>query len=96
MGEAWIIDAVRTPRGKGKKDTGALSGVHPQDLLSQCLTALQSRTGIDPKDVEDVVAGCVSAVGEQAACIARNWPSLDGASSPPPTSFERPIPRITA
>jgi acetyl-CoA C-acetyltransferase len=85
MGEAWIIDAVRTPRGKGKKDTGALSGVHPQDLLSQCLTALQSRTGIDPKDVEDVVAGCVSAVGEQAACIARmaalnaGWPS-DAAS----------------
>jgi acetyl-CoA C-acetyltransferase len=85
MGEAWIIDAVRTPRGKGKKDTGALSGVHPQDLLSQCLTALQTRTGIDPRDVEDVVAGCVSAVGEQAACIARmaslnaGWP-FDAAS----------------
>jgi acetyl-CoA C-acetyltransferase len=80
MGEAWIIDAVRTPRGKGKKDTGALSGVHPQDLLSQCLNAIQTRTGIDPKDVEDVVAGCVSSVGEQAACIARmavlnaGWP----------------------
>jgi acetyl-CoA C-acetyltransferase len=85
MGEAWIIDAVRTPRGKGKKDTGALSGIHPQDLLSQCLNALQSRTGIDPKHVEDVVAGCVSAVGEQAACIARmavlnaGWP-FDAAS----------------
>jgi acetyl-CoA C-acetyltransferase len=85
MGDAWIIDAVRTPRGKGKKDTGALSGVHPQDLLSQCLNALQSRTGIDPRDVEDVVAGCVSSVGEQAACIARmavlnaGWP-FDAAS----------------
>jgi acetyl-CoA C-acetyltransferase len=80
MGEAWIIDAVRTPRGKGKKDTGALAGVHPQDLLSQCLGALVDRTGIDPRDVEDVVAGCVSAVGEQGACIARlavlnaGWP----------------------
>ena len=85
MGDAWIIDAVRTPRGKGKKDTGALSGVHPQDLLSQCLNALQTRTGLDPRDVEDVVAGCVSSVGEQAACIARmavlnaGWP-FDSAS----------------
>jgi acetyl-CoA C-acetyltransferase len=35
MGEAWIIDAVRTPRGKGKKETGALSGIHPQELLAQ-------------------------------------------------------------
>jgi acetyl-CoA C-acetyltransferase len=80
MAEAWIVDAVRTPRGKGKKDTGALSGIHPQELLSQCLNALVARTGIDPRDVEDVVAGCVTATGEQGACIARNavlnagWP----------------------
>ena len=72
MAEAWIIDAVRTPRGKGKKDTGALSGVHPQQLLGQALEALRKRSGFDPNDVEDVVAGCVSAAGEQAACIARN------------------------
>ena len=72
MAEAWIIDAVRTPRGKGKKDTGGLSGVHPQQLLGQALNALRDRNGFDPKDVEDVVAGCVSAVGEQGACIARN------------------------
>jgi acetyl-CoA C-acetyltransferase len=72
MGEAWIIDAVRTPRGKGKKDTGALSGVHPQELLAQCLNALQARSGFDPRDVEDVVAGCVSEVNDQAGCIARN------------------------
>ncbi len=80
MGDAWIVDAVRTPRGKGKKETGALSGIHPQDLLSQCLNALVDRTGIDPRDVEDVVAGCVTATGEQGACIARmavlnaGWP----------------------
>ncbi len=72
MGEAWILDAVRTPRGKGKKDTGALSGIHPQELLAQCLNALVARTGIDPSDVEDVVAGCVSDVNDQAGCIARN------------------------
>jgi acetyl-CoA C-acetyltransferase len=80
MGEAWIVDAVRTPRGRGKKDTGALSGVHPQELLSQCLNALVARTGVDPRDVEDVVAGCVTAAGDQGACIARmavlnaGWP----------------------
>jgi acetyl-CoA C-acetyltransferase len=80
MGEAWIIDAVRTPRGRGKAEVGALSGIHPQELLAQCLNALRSRTGIDIRDVEDVVAGCVSDVGEQGACIARNavlaagWP----------------------
>jgi acetyl-CoA C-acetyltransferase len=71
MGEAWIIDAVRTPRGKGKKETGGLSGIHPQELLAQCLNALRDRSGIDVRDVEDVVAGCVTAAGEQGACIAR-------------------------
>jgi len=81
MGDAWIIDAVRTPRGRGKKDTGALSGVHPQELLAQTLNALRDRQGIDPRDVEDVVVGCVTQAGEQGACIARNavlaagWPN---------------------
>jgi len=80
MGDAWIIDTVRTPRGKGKKDTGALSGVHPQELMAQVLNATQARTGIDPHDVEDVVVGCVSEAGEQGGCIARmavlaaGWP----------------------
>jgi acetyl-CoA C-acetyltransferase len=72
MGEAWIIDAARTPRGKGKKDTGALSGIHPQALLAQVLNTLRDRNGLAPADVEDVVAGCVSDVNDQAGCIARN------------------------
>ena len=71
MAEAWILDAVRTPRGRGKKDSGSLSGVHPQELLAQTLEALRLRNGFDPREIEDVVAGCVSAVGEQGACIAR-------------------------
>src|SRR5688500_17646812 len=71
MGDAWILEAVRTPRGRGKKDSGSLSGVHPQELLAQTLEALRQRNGFDPRAVEDVVAGCVSAVGEQGACIAR-------------------------
>lgn len=80
MGTAFIVDAVRTPRGRGKAGKGALAGLHPQELLAQTLTALAGRTGIDPAQVEDVVAGCVSQVGEQGANIARNtvlaagWP----------------------
>ena len=80
MPEAWIIDAVRTPRGRGKKDKGALSGIHPQELLAQTLNRLAERTGIDTGDVEDVVVGCVSQAEEQGANIARNsvlaagWP----------------------
>jgi acetyl-CoA C-acetyltransferase len=81
MGEAWIIDAVRSPRGRGKKETGALSGIHPQELMAQSLNAIVDRTGIDPRDVEDVVVGCVSQAGEQGGCIARmsvlaaGWPN---------------------
>jgi acetyl-CoA C-acetyltransferase len=80
MSKAWIVDAVRTPRGRGKAGKGALSGIHPQALLSQTLSALEKRSGIAPKDVEDVVVGCVSQAGEQGANIARNailyagWP----------------------
>ena len=80
MPEAWIIDAVRTPRGRGKKDKGALSGIHPQELLAQTLNQLADRSGIDKADVEDVVVGCVSQAEEQGANIARNsvlaagWP----------------------
>lgn len=80
MGTAYIIDAVRTPRGRGKAGKGTLAGFHPQELLAQSLTALAGRTGIDPAQVEDVVVGCVSQVGEQGANIARNtvlaagWP----------------------
>ncbi len=80
MHEAWIIDAVRTPRGRGKKDKGALSGIHPQELFAQTLNHLAERTGIEKGDVEDVVVGCVSQAEEQGANIARNsvlaagWP----------------------
>ena len=80
MAEAWIIDAVRTPRGLGKKGKGALSETHPQELLAQCLNALKDRNGFDPVEVDDVVIGCVSQAGEQGACPARmavlaaGWP----------------------
>ena len=71
MRDAVIVDAVRTPTGKGRPG-GALSGVHPVDLLAQVLRAVVERTGIDPADVDDVIAGCVSQAGEQSRNIGRN------------------------
>jgi len=68
MGQAYIVDAVRTPvtrRG------GALAQVHPADLGAHSLAALMDRTGIDPAAVEDVVFGCVDTIGPQAGDIAR-------------------------
>jgi acetyl-CoA C-acetyltransferase len=68
--EAWIIDAVRSPRGKGK-DTGSLHGVHPQRILAQVLNALQERNGFDTADVDDVVMGCGAGSGDHSMDIAR-------------------------
>ncbi|MEV5707211.1 acetyl-CoA C-acetyltransferase [Actinoallomurus sp. NPDC052274] len=68
MAEAYIVEAVRTPVGKRG---GGLSGVHPADLGAHVLTELVSRSGVDPAAVEDVVFGCVDAVGPQAGDIAR-------------------------
>ncbi len=67
---AYIIDAIRTPRGKGKPD-GKLFEVSPLGLLSAQLQALQTRNHLDTSEVDDVMMGCVSQVGEQGANIAR-------------------------
>ncbi|PJZ48373.1 acetyl-CoA C-acetyltransferase [Leptospira saintgironsiae] len=80
MSNAYVIDAVRTPRGKGKK-RGTLASVHPQELSASTLKAIQERNGLNPEIVEEVVLGCVSQVDDQAACIARyavmaaQWPN---------------------
>ncbi|HEY7009827.1 MAG TPA: thiolase family protein [Jatrophihabitantaceae bacterium] len=77
MRDAVIIDAVRTPVGKRN---GGLSGIHPVDLSAHVLKALAERTSLEPSLVDDVIWGCVSAVGEQSACIGRysvlaaGWP----------------------
>ena len=68
MTDAVIVDAVRTARGKRQ---GALSGVHPVDLLAQTLVSALSRAGVAQKDVDDVIIGCVTQVGEQGFNIAR-------------------------
>ena len=68
--EAWIIDAVRSPRGKGK-ESGALHQVHPQRILAQVLNALQQRNGFDTREVDDVVMGCGAGSGDHSMDIAR-------------------------
>ena len=79
MGDAFIVDAVRTPRGKGRPD-GALHGVHPQHLFGACLSALASRVGFDPGEVDDVIAGNGILSGDHGDDIARlsallvGWP----------------------
>ena len=70
MPNAMIFDAVRTPRGKGKKD-GSLHEVKPVDLLAGLLVQLQKRLAFDPAQLDDVVMGVVSPVGEQGSVIAK-------------------------
>ncbi len=87
MRDAVIVEAVRTPVGRRG---GALAGTHPADLSATVLRALQTRTGIDPALVDDVIWGCVSQVGEQTFDIARTavlsagWPE-----SVPGTTVDR-------
>ena len=70
MSEAYIIDAIRTPRGKGKKD-GSLHQVKPISLLTGLLNELQSRHQFDTSAVDDIVLGCVTPIGDQGADIAK-------------------------
>ncbi|CQR65575.1 thiolase family protein [Streptomyces leeuwenhoekii] len=89
MNNAVIVDAVRTPSGRGKPG-GQLSGIHPTALLSGVLRALVTRTGVDPALVDDVIAGCVGQAGEQAMNIARS--AVLGAGFPesvPATTVDR-------
>ena len=70
MTECYIYDAVRTPRGKGRKD-GKLHEVTALSLVTQALQAVRDRNGLDTSKVDDVVLGCVAPVGEQGSDIAR-------------------------
>ncbi|TNF37301.1 MAG: acetyl-CoA C-acetyltransferase [Deltaproteobacteria bacterium] len=70
MGEAYIFDAVRTPRGKGRS-SGSLYTVRPVELLATALRAIRDRNALDTAHVDDVVAGCVTQTGDQGSCIAR-------------------------
>jgi acetyl-CoA C-acetyltransferase len=74
--DALIIDAVRTPRGRGRpltsKTPGALAHIHPQNLAAQVFAALVDRTGVPVEDLGDVVLGCVTQVDDQSSNIARH------------------------
>ncbi len=85
--EAYIIDTVRTPVGRRG---GALSQVHPADLGAHTLRALMDRTGVDPAAVEDVVFGCLDAIGPQAGDIARTcWLAAGLPEEVPGTTVDR-------
>ena len=74
MRDAVIVDAVRTPIGKGKPG-GSLSGLHPVDLHAHAIRFLIERSGIDPAVVDDVISGAVGQIGEQSSNTAR-WAAL--------------------
>ena len=89
MQHAFIVDAVRTPMGRGKPG-GALSAVHPAQLLGTVLKALVERNGLDPAEVDDVIVGCVMQAGEQSSNQARvAWLSAGYPESVPGTTIDR-------
>ena len=90
MNSAVIVDAVRSPMGRGKAEKGALSGLHPADLLGQVFAGLLARTGLDPATVDDVLVGCVSQAGEQSATPGRQaWLAAGFPTSVPSVTIER-------
>ena len=90
MREAVIVDAVRTPIGRGKPGKGALNPSHPVDLLAHSLRAVVDRTGVDPERIDDVIGGCVDQVDEQAMNITRSAVLAAGLpESVPATTVDR-------
>lgn len=89
MRDAVIVEAVRTPIGRGKP-SGALHGTHPVDLMAHSLHALVTRTGIDPALIDDVIGGVVSQVGEQGVNMTRRAALAAGfPESVPATTVDR-------
>ncbi len=81
MGEAWIIDACRTPRGIGKVGKGALAEIHPQRLGATVLRALAERNNINTAEVDDIIWGCSSQGGQSSGDIGR-MSALDAGYDP--------------
>ena len=87
MAEAFIIDAVRTPVGRRG---GGLAGIHSADVGAHVLRELMERTGVDPAAVDDVVMGCVDAIGPQASDVARTaWLAAGLPESVPGVTIDR-------
>lgn len=81
MAEAYIIDAVRTPRGIGKPGKGALSHLHPQHLAATVLKALKERNNLDTRTVHDVIWSVSSHMSNLATLAA--WPRWPPVTTPP-------------
>src|SRR6201992_1588903 len=88
--EVVIVEAVRTPIGRGHKEKGYYKDTHPNALLAKTYTEVIERAGVDAKEVEDVIAGCVQQFGEQGFNIARNaWLQAGLAIETPGTTVDR-------
>ena len=85
-----IVEAVRTPIGRGSREKGYYRDVHPNELLGRCYTEVIERAGIDPALVEDVITGCVQQYGEQGWNIGRNaWLQAGLPFETPATTLDR-------
>src|SRR5436190_5564595 len=88
--EVVIVEAVRTPVGRGHEEKGYYNDLHPSNLLARTFSELVSRAGIDPAEVEDVVSGCVQQFGEQGFNIGRNaWLEAGLPVTTPATTIDR-------
>jgi len=88
--EVVIVEAVRTPIGRGHKEKGYYKDTHPNELLGRCYTEVIERAGIPAGEVEDVVAGCVQQYGEQSWNVARNaWLQAGLPVETPATTVDR-------
>ncbi len=88
--EVVIVEAVRTPVGRGHPEKGIYKDSHPSNLLAKVYSELFARTGIEPSEVEDVVAGCVQQFGEQGMNIGRNaWLEAGLPIETPATTVDR-------
>ncbi len=88
--EVVIVEAVRTPIGRGHREKGYYKDIHPNELLGRCYTQLVERSGIEASEVEDVIAGCVQQYGEQMFNVARNaWLQAGLPAETPATTVDR-------
>jgi acetyl-CoA acetyltransferase len=88
--EVVIVEAVRTPIGRGHLEKGYFKSTHPNELLGTCFTEVINRAGIPANAVEDVVTGCVQQMGEQAFNIGRNaWLQAGLPIETPATTVDR-------
>ena len=94
--QAFIIDAVRSPRGRGN-DKGALKGIKPVDLLAQQLAALQKRTEVNTSEASDGIFGCVTQTADQGSNIGKlalvraGWSSLHPSRRSPMMAWPWPV-----